>query len=67
MQGVYNIFKKLSGLVDKIDIIAGNHDYYSPNSDEICILNILFSSIKNIGFYFHFDFFHFKKVLLKYS
>ena len=56
MQGVYNIFKKLSGLVDKIDIIAGNHDYYSPNSDEICILNILFSSIKNINIHSKFEY-----------
>ena len=44
----YEIFKELASLVDHIDIIAGNHDYYSPVSDDICVLNVIFDSIKNI-------------------
>ena len=41
-------FKELSGLVDEFIIIGGNHDYYSPNSDQVDTLNLLLSNIKGI-------------------
>ena len=48
IQKAYEMFKELASLVESIDIIAGNHDYYSPVSDDICALNVIFESIKNI-------------------
>ena len=38
---VKEAFKKLRSCVDQFNIIAGNHDYYSPNSNEIDTLNLL--------------------------
>ena len=49
IQKTYEMFKELASLVESIDIIAGNHDYYSPVSDDICALNVIFESIKNIN------------------
>lgn len=45
---VRSIFQQLTSLVDKLIIIAGNHDYYSPNSDEVDTLSLIFESIPNV-------------------
>lgn len=42
---VVNAFKKLSEIVDEFIIIGGNHDFYSPNSDEYDTLNLLFGNL----------------------
>ena len=34
-------FYDLRQVVDKFHIIAGNHDYYSPNSSEVCSIDLL--------------------------
>ena len=39
---VQNIFKELSELSSEFIIIAGNHDFYSPDSDEFCTLEQVF-------------------------
>lgn len=38
---VREAFSRLRSVVDKFHIIAGNHDYYSPNSSEICSIDLL--------------------------
>ena len=38
---VRETFKQLRRLVDDFIIIGGNHDYYSPNSDEIDTINLV--------------------------
>lgn len=38
---VRGAFYDLRQVVDKFHIIAGNHDYYSPNSSEICSIDLL--------------------------
>lgn len=40
--GVVELFEKLSESVQEFIIIGGNHDYYSPNTDRIDTLNLLF-------------------------
>ena len=47
---VVKIFKDLSNIpnLNRILIIAGNHDFYSPNSDEIDSINLLLSNIDKI-------------------
>lgn len=40
------IFKKLREVVNEFIIIAGNHDFYSPNSDEVDTITLL---LKDIG------------------
>ena len=42
---VVEVFKKISGLVKEFIIIGGNHDFYSPNSDEVDTLNLLLGSL----------------------
>ena len=42
---VVEVFKQLSELVDEFIIIGGNHDYYSPNSDEYDTLNLLLGNL----------------------
>lgn len=42
---VVELFTKLSSMCE-VHIIAGNHDFYSPNSDEVDSLNLL---LKNTG------------------
>lgn len=38
---VREAFHDLRQVVDKFHIIAGNHDYYSPNSAEVCSVDLL--------------------------
>ena len=38
---VREAFYDLRQVVDKFHIIAGNHDYYSPNSSEVCSVDLL--------------------------
>ena len=38
---VVDMFTQLNSLVDEFIVIGGNHDYYSPNSDEVCSLDLL--------------------------
>lgn len=38
---VREAFYDLRRVVDKFHIIAGNHDYYSPNSSEVCSIDLL--------------------------
>lgn len=38
---VRTAFSDLRQVVDRFDIIAGNHDYYSPNSSEVCSIDLL--------------------------
>lgn len=47
---VRDAFKKLRTAVDSFIIIAGNHDFYSPNSDEVCSIELLLSGL-NINIY----------------
>lgn len=42
---VLDAFKSLRSKVKKFIIIAGNHDFYSPNSNEIDTLNLIFQNI----------------------
>lgn len=42
---VVEVFKQLSELVEEFIIIGGNHDYYSPNSDEYDTLNLLLGNL----------------------
>lgn len=42
---VVGAFKALSFVTDKFIVIGGNHDFYSPNSDQIDSLNLLFSKL----------------------
>lgn len=42
---VVDLFKQISELVDEFIIIGGNHDYYSPNSDEYDTLNLLLGNL----------------------
>lgn len=42
---VREAFAELRNVVDEFDIIAGNHDYYSPNSDEVCSIDLLLSGL----------------------
>lgn len=48
---VVEIFKKLCEIkgCEKITIIAGNHDFYSPNSDEIDSINLLLNNSSKIN------------------
>lgn len=45
---VRQIFKDLSKLCDDIVIVAGNHDFYSPNTDEYDSLSLVLNNIENI-------------------
>lgn len=45
---VVNMFKELTIYADEIIIVAGNHDYYSPNSNEVDTLSLLLGSIPEI-------------------
>lgn len=42
---VREAFAELRNVVDEFDIIAGNHDYYSPNTDEVCSIDLLLSGL----------------------
>lgn len=42
---VYDLFKKLSNICSKITIICGNHDYYSPNSDQINSVSLILKDL----------------------
>ena len=42
---VRNLFKRLRSLVNEFIIIGGNHDYYSPNSNEIDTLNLILCNL----------------------
>lgn len=46
-QKVREIFSKMSQLCN-VYIVAGNHDFYSPNSDEYSALDIVFGDMKNV-------------------
>lgn len=45
---VRQIFKDLSKVCDDIIIVAGNHDFYSPNSDEYDSLSLVLNNIENV-------------------
>ena len=45
---VVEIYKKLGEIIP-VHIIAGNHDFYSPNSDEIDTLNLLLGNINGVS------------------
>lgn len=42
---VREAFSELRSVVDEFDIIAGNHDYYSPNTDEVCSIDLLLEGL----------------------
>lgn len=42
---VVEVFGELRNCVDSFYIIAGNHDFYSPNSDEVNTLSLLFDQM----------------------
>lgn len=42
---VIKVFKEIRKECDEFIIVAGNHDYYSPESDEICSLDIFFRDL----------------------
>lgn len=42
---VREAFLELRKVVDEFDIIAGNHDYYSPNTDEVCSIDLLLEGL----------------------
>ena len=42
---VYNIFKELSCMVNEFVIVAGNHDFYSPNSSEVDTISLMFKDL----------------------
>ncbi|MBR5297533.1 MAG: metallophosphoesterase family protein [Parabacteroides sp.] len=42
---VIEVFKKLSEVTEDFIIIGGNHDFYSPNSDQIDTLNLLLGNL----------------------
>lgn len=42
---VVAVFKELSELVEEFIIIAGNHDFYSPTSNEVDTLNLLLGNL----------------------
>lgn len=42
---VVGAFKALSFVADKFIVIGGNHDFYSPNSDQVDSLNLLLSKL----------------------
>lgn len=42
---VVHMFKDLSDIVDEFIIIGGNHDYYSPNSNTVDTINLLFGHL----------------------
>ena len=42
---VVEAFKEITKYVDKFIIIGGNHDFYSPNSDEVDTLNLLLGNL----------------------
>lgn len=46
---VVNIFKSICNCknVIKLNIVAGNHDFYSPNSDEVNTLNLILSNVSD--------------------
>lgn len=41
-QQVVQLFKDIKNVCDKVIIIGGNHDYYSPSTDAVTILDLLF-------------------------
>ena len=43
---VREAFTDLKLVVDQFNIVAGNHDFYSPNSDEVCSIDLLLSGLK---------------------
>lgn len=45
---VRQIFKDLANVCDEIVVIAGNHDFYSPNSDEFDSLGLVLNDIPNV-------------------
>lgn len=42
---VVELFGKLAKITKEFIIIGGNHDYYSPNSDEVDTLNLLLNNL----------------------
>lgn len=42
---VRETFSELRSVVDEFNIIAGNHDYYSPNTDEVCSIDLLLEGL----------------------
>lgn len=42
---IVEAFRELRSVVNKFIIIAGNHDYYSPNSSEIDTLSLVFKNL----------------------
>ena len=42
---VREAFVDLKLAVDQFNIVAGNHDFYSPNSDEVCSIDLLLSGL----------------------
>ncbi len=47
-RAVVKRFVEMSDIVDEFYIIAGNHDFYSPNSDDIDSLTMVFSAYPRI-------------------
>lgn len=43
---VYQLFKELKKICP-VYIIAGNHDYYSPDSDEICSIRLILKDLED--------------------
>lgn len=42
---VREAFSDLKQVVDQFNIVAGNHDFYSPNSDEVCSIDLLLNEL----------------------
>lgn len=45
---VRQIFKDIANVCDEIVVIAGNHDFYSPNSNEFDSLGLVLNDIPNV-------------------
>ena len=42
---VYDVFKQLSSMVEEFIIVDGNHDYYSPNSEDVDTVSLMFRDL----------------------